>query len=139
MPRILVVDDSPTVRRIIRNELAPHGFELVDAHDGPDAIIKLIEFDVDLVTLDIDMPGLDGFETCRRIRELEQRLGRARNVPVIFVTALDTVAGRDKGFESGAKDFIVKPFVEGELFGGRQAHPVSRGGHEGGHGAGGGR
>ncbi len=117
--KILVVDDSAMVRIVIRKELEAGGLEVHEAVDGIDAINKLISIgNIDLVTLDIDMPKLNGYETCRRLRDekyakLFQTGGSI--LPVIFITGDDAAEGRLKGFEAGASDFFVQPFLSGEL------------------------
>jgi two-component system, cell cycle response regulator len=116
--KILVVDDSPTIRRIIRDELEDGGYIVEEAVDGFDALNRIPLFIPDLITLDVDMPELDGFETCRRIKDTFGQKGKAAGpdpVPVVFVTSSDTLEARQQGFAVGATDFITKPFLEGKL------------------------
>lgn len=117
--KILVVDDSAMVRMIIRRELESGGYRVFEAADGLDAIEQLMRLrDIDLITLDIDMPRLDGYETCRKLRSQDfvDFLGSANPViPVVFITSNDTIEGRLRGFEAGASDFITKPFLSGQL------------------------
>lgn len=118
--KILVVDDSPTLRAIIRSELEEGGYEVVEATNGIEALTRATVSPAPaLITLDIEMPKLNGFETCRRLRDpryarffTDNKDGR---IPVIFVTSNDTLADRQQGFELGAADFITKPFERGEL------------------------
>ncbi len=118
--KILVVDDTQTIRMIIKKELESDGYEVVEAENGVEAL-KIIETATppDLVTLDIEMPFLNGFETCKKLYSgnYTQYFGHLKNarVPVIFITSNDTFEDREKGFELGATDFITKPFVEGEI------------------------
>ena len=116
---ILVVDDSSVIRKIIRRELKDSDYLIADAIDGESALRLATQSRVDLVTLDIEMPGMDGFETCRRLHS-EQNAPfflhiKNRKVPVIFVTGKDNLEDRKKGFKLGAADFITKPFARGDL------------------------
>lgn len=115
--KILTVDDSAVARRLIRHDLEPAGYEVIEAGTGEDALDALVAHQPDLVTLDVHMPGIDGYETCRRIRALELMAdsNAAHGVPIVFVTADDTQAGRMEGFQAGAADFIVKPFLAGRV------------------------
>jgi two-component system, cell cycle response regulator len=118
--RILVVDDSPMVRMTIREELEEGGYEVIEAKNGLEALTKVaVASPPYLITLDIEMPKMNGFETCERLRG--ERYGRYfkhlkdRRAPVVFVTSCDTLDDRRKGFELGAADFVTKPFAKGEL------------------------
>ncbi len=120
--RILVVDDSVTVRKIIRGDLENGGYEVIEADDGDKALLEVANNNTpppDLITLDVDMPVLNGFETCRKLRGQDYAKFFSnyedRKVPVIFVTASDTLNDRKTGFELGAADFIAKPFMRGDL------------------------
>ena len=116
---ILVVDDSSVIRKIIRRELKDSDYLIADAVDGESALRLVTQSRVDLVTLDIEMPGMDGFETCRRLHSEQNALFflhiKNRKVPVIFVTGKDNLEDRKKGFKLGAADFITKPFARGDL------------------------
>ena len=118
--RVLVVDDSRMVRRVIRTELEEGGYEVVEAKDGLAGLERAVaDPQPDLITLDIEMPELDGFETLRRLREPELagrfvHLEHGR-LPVILVTACDSIEVRQKGFELAATDFIAKPFEAGDV------------------------
>jgi two-component system, cell cycle response regulator len=118
--KILVVDDSPMMRMAIREELEEGGYEIVEAGNGLEALTKVaVASPPHLITLDIEMPKLNGFQTCDRLRG--ERYARYfqqfedRRAPVIFITSCDTLEDRRKGFELGAADFITKPFGKGEL------------------------
>lgn len=117
--KILVVDDSPIIRTIIRKELEPGEYEIEEAVNGYEAIAKVSDFQPDLITLDVEMPRLGGFETCRKLREEHYSCFfshcQDNVVPVIFVTSHDNIKDRKKGFELGAMDFIIKPFNKGML------------------------
>ena len=113
--KILIVDDSPIVRKIIRKELEEGGYIVDEVEDGFEAIVySSMHSPPDLITLDIEMPGLNGFETCKKLQE--QRYSKnTKRPPVIFVTGKDTLEDRKKGYTLGASDFITKPFEEGDI------------------------
>ncbi len=117
--RVLIVEDSGVTRRIIRRELEPGGFELFDAADGEQALDLARRHKPHLITLDVDMPHLDGYQTCAQLRTLrfesEEEPGTQRRVPVVFVTSDESAECRAKGFEAGATDFFLKPFKQGAL------------------------
>jgi diguanylate cyclase (GGDEF)-like protein len=102
---ILLVDDSPTDLRVLFNCLTDAGFTVLMAQDGESAIHKARDARPDVILLDIIMPGIDGFETCRRLKAHQS----TRNIPVIFMTALSQTAVSVKGFQLGAVDYIIKP------------------------------
>jgi signal transduction histidine kinase len=108
---ILVVDDEPANRELLEAILAPDGFEIVLAEDGEQALAIVAARKVDLVVLDVLMPGIDGIETCRRIRN---QLGK-RHLPIVFATALHDRDARIRGKAAGADDFLTKPIDELEL------------------------
>lgn len=118
---IMVVDDSSTIRKIIQKELAKADYEVLLARSGMEAMAMLEWTDPlpDLITLDIDMPKMSGFEVCARIREAaeagDERKKRIGQVPIVFVSANDTVSNREKGYELGVIDFISKPFTAGRM------------------------
>ena len=105
-PRVLIVDDTPDNLHLLAAVLADD-YDVLVATDGQSALERVHgEPLLDLVLLDVHMPGLDGYEVCRRIRE-----GAAsRHLPVIFVTAADDAQAQTRGFALGAVDFIVRPF-----------------------------
>lgn len=117
--RILIVDDSPITRKIIKLELSRGGYDFLDAGDGEEALKLAIAEKPDLITLDVDMPKLDGYETCKKIRDIEMESAPTnvarKRIPIIFITANDSPEGREKGFQVGATDFITKPFARGDL------------------------
>lgn len=106
--RILVVDDEPDVRGVVREVLERAGFSVVDAADGQAALRALYAERPDLVMLDVSMPVLDGWETLARIRELS-------DVPVIMLTARGAELERVRGLAAGADDYVTKPFGRQEL------------------------
>lgn len=110
-PKICIADDEPRGRQLLQDLLAPEGYQLVHACDGEEAIATVLLEQPDLVILDVMMPGLNGFEVCRRIRSHEQ----VRQVPVMLLTALDDRRSRLQGLEAGADDFLTKPVDSVEL------------------------
>jgi len=108
MKKILVVDDEEKIRKMISDYLDAVGYETVTASDGIDAITQTVVEKPDLIILDIMMPGLDGFDCTRRIREKSP-------VPIIMVTAKAEEADKLIGLEVGADDYLVKPFSLKEL------------------------
>jgi len=117
--KVLLVDDSRVCRAMYRKELEKGGFEVIEAQDGLEALSKVQETAVDLVVLDIEMPNMNGYEVCERLRseEFATRFYQNREglLPVIFVTSNRSLEGRVKGFNKGASDFITKGFQPGAL------------------------
>ncbi|MBW7882831.1 MAG: response regulator [Caldilineaceae bacterium] len=108
---ILVVDDAPAGRETMEALLYSPSYELHFASNGPEALSLASKKRPDLILLDVMMPGMDGFEVCRRLR-LDPDLAE---IPVILVTALDDRNSRLQGIDAGADDFITKPFDSAEL------------------------
>jgi len=106
--RILVVDDDPEIVSFVKRGLIYDGYDVDTAADGTEALAKAREVEPDLVILDIMMPGLDGIEVSRRLRQ-------AGDVPILLLTAKDTIADKVAGLDSGADDYLVKPFSFDEL------------------------
>src|ERR687885_3034362 len=102
---IVIVDDKPTNLGVLFDLLTDSGFKVLVAQDGESAIQKVEYAHPDLILLDVKMPGIDGFETCRRLKANES----TQDIPVIFITALSQTAVVVKGFQLGAVDFIIKP------------------------------
>ena len=109
--RILCVDDERLNRAIVRDMLDSTNFLVLEAENGEEALKILEDHVIDIILLDINMPGIDGFEVCRRIKTNEH----LRHIPVIMVTALSAIEDRIKGIEAGAEDYINKPFNEAEV------------------------
>jgi two-component system sensor histidine kinase/response regulator len=105
-PVILCVDDIAANLELLESILVPRGYVVVSATNGNDALLKLRGQTIDLVLLDVMMPGMDGFEVCRQIKA-DQGL---RNIPVILITALTAKEDRIRGIEAGAEEFLSKPF-----------------------------
>jgi response regulator RpfG family c-di-GMP phosphodiesterase len=110
-PRILCVDDEPLNISLLEALLAPRGYDVVSAANGPLALETIRSEQIDICLLDVMMPGMDGFEVCRRIKSDEDH----SNIPVIMITALADRENRIRGIEAGAEDFISKPFDAGEV------------------------
>ena len=106
---ILIVDDDPRITDLLRRVLAYEGYSIASAASGSEALNRSLERPPDLVVLDIMLPGLDGLEVAQRLR------AAGDNVPILMLTARDTVADRVKGLETGADDYLVKPFAPEEL------------------------
>jgi putative two-component system response regulator len=110
-PVIVVVDDQVQNIELLEAHLVPHGYEIIRAVNGEDALDKLSGNQIDLILLDIMMPGMDGFEVTRRVRQSKKN----HLLPVILVTALWETEDRIKGIEAGCDDFISKPIDKLEL------------------------
>ncbi|RXT13922.1 response regulator transcription factor [Ammoniphilus sp. CFH 90114] len=106
--RILVVDDDQKIGVMLKRALDYEGYEVTVVHSGEDALLLLLEKPFDLVILDIMLPGLDGWAVCQEIRVNS-------SIPIIMLTAKDEVEQRVKGLDSGADDYVVKPFALDEL------------------------
>jgi CheY-like chemotaxis protein len=110
-PVILVVDDQPRNIELLEAYLVPQGYEILKAANGEEALEKLDGNQIDLILLDVMMPGMDGFEVIRRVRQDTAQ----RQLPIILVTALRETEDRVKGIEAGCDDFISKPVDKMEL------------------------
>jgi len=107
-PRILVVDDEPTIRNVLASYLRHEGYEAITAEDGPSAVAADEQHDPDLLVLDVLMPGYDGLQVMARVRH-------RRAVPIILLTARGEEADRIGGLRLGADDYVVKPFSPREV------------------------
>lgn len=108
MAKILIVEDEMKIARFLELELKHEGYEVLVAGDGRQGLEKALKENVDLVILDIMLPGLSGIEVCRRIRMESQ-------VPIIMLTAKDDVTDKVAGLDTGADDYMTKPFAIEEL------------------------
>ena len=106
--RILVVDDDPQIRRVLKVTLSGEGFEVDDAKDGESALAKVRALRFDLVLLDINMPGLSGVDVCRTIRTSSE-------IAIIMLTVRDSEADTVQALDAGADDYVAKPFKPSEL------------------------
>jgi DNA-binding response OmpR family regulator len=113
--KILVIDDEETTVQLISLLLERKGFEVIKAYRAEDGLRKAYRNHPDLILLDIMMPSMDGWEVCRRLRELS-------DVPIIFLTARSDIKDVVKGLEMGADDYVVKPYDNDELIARIKAH-----------------
>jgi DNA-binding response OmpR family regulator len=107
--RVLVVEDHPKMQALLRRGLQEGGYAVDAVSDGPSALHQATEAVYDAIILDVMLPGFDGFEVLRRLRDAE------RWTPVLMLTARDAVADRVRGLDGGADDYLVKPFAFSEL------------------------
>lgn len=105
---ILVVDDEERIRRLLRMYLEREGYVIDEAADGVEALQKALETDYDLIILDLMLPGMDGIDVCRKLRE-------RKATPVLMLTARGEETSRVEGFEAGTDDYVVKPFSPREV------------------------
>ena len=108
MAKILIIEDELKIARFLELELKHEGYEVLICGDGRNGLNKALNEDVDLIILDIMLPGLNGIEVCRRIRLKSQ-------VPIIMLTAKDDVSDKVAGLDTGADDYMTKPFAIEEL------------------------
>lgn len=108
MAKILVVEDEPDIADFVRRGLVLKGYEVAVAPTGEEGLDSAREFSPDLVILDLMLPGMDGIEVCRLLR-------RENDLPIIMLTARDSVVDKVDGLDAGADDYITKPFVFDEL------------------------
>ena len=106
--RILIVEDEKRIARFLQIELEHEGFETEREENGRRAFERIVQEDYDLVLLDVMLPGMDGMEVCRRVREIS-------NLPIIMLTAKDDIEDKVMGLDIGADDYITKPFAMEEL------------------------
>ena len=109
---ILIIDDTPLNLGVVVGYLESYGFGIRIARNGETAIKRVRYAPPDLILLDILMPGMDGFETCRRLKAIKA----AKEIPIIFMTSLSNVEDKVKGFEAGAVDYVTKPLNQEEVF-----------------------
>ncbi len=119
---ILVVDDDPDNLGVLFEYLSDEGFKVLLIQSSENALVQAERNHPDIILLDILMPGMDGFETCKRLKSSEQ----TRAIPVIFMTALSDTLNKVRGFQSGAVDYITKPFQQAEVLARVNAHLTIR-------------
>ena len=122
MQTILIVDDTPANLGVLVETLGDAGYHLMVAEDGEEALAQTEQTQPDLVLLDVMMPGIDGFETCRRFKAREA----TRDVPVLFMTALNETADKVKAFAAGGVDYITKPIEHEEALARVRTHLTLR-------------
>jgi two-component system KDP operon response regulator KdpE len=108
-PTILVVDDEPQIRRVMRTSLSTHGYAVIEARSGEEALEVMRKERPDLVLLDLNMPGIGGLRTCREIRDQS-------DVAIIMLTVRNTENDKVLALDAGADDYVAKPFSMDELF-----------------------
>ena len=106
--KILIIEDDPSIGKLLRRALLLEGYEARLVKNGLEGISAFHEENPDLIILDLMLPGIDGIEVCKRIRE-------DSDTPILMLTARDTVEDRVLGLDSGADDYVVKPFSPPEL------------------------
>lgn len=109
MKKILVVEDEKNISQIIRDALEDAGYIVTAARDGKSALELALSYDIDLIILDLMLPGIDGFDICRKIRK------KNLSVPIIMLTAKTAEADKISGLDLGADDYMTKPFSVKEL------------------------
>ena len=118
--KILVIDDSKTIRRTAETLLAKEGCQVFTAENGFDALSKIADHHPDLIFVDIMMPRLDGYQTCSLIKHNRE----FRNTPVIMLSSKDGLFDRARGRLVGSEQYLTKPFTKDELLGAIQRHVV---------------
>lgn len=111
IPNVLVVDDGQTNRILLAAQLRPLGYNVISAASGQEALSIVKKHKINLILLDVMMPGMDGYEVCRRLKKSSV----TRLIPIIMITALDDSESKVKGIEAGADDFLTKPPMREEL------------------------
>jgi two-component system response regulator CpxR len=106
--RALVIDDDRLICQLLAEYLAPHGYDVVSAHSGPDGAVRALSGEIDVVILDVMLPGMNGFEVLRKIRARS-------DVPVLMLTARGSEEERIGGLDTGADDYVPKTFSHREL------------------------
>jgi CheY-like chemotaxis protein len=111
LPLILVADDDPVIVRLLQVNFKLDGYDVETAAHGEEALTKAVELKPSLILLDVMMPGLDGWEVARRLKED----GQTRGIPVFFLSARAQEEDRRRGLELGVAEYVTKPFDPGEL------------------------
>src|SRR5688572_12162289 len=119
---ILIVDDTPANLGVLVETLGAAGYKLMVAEDGEEALAQTFQTQPDLILLDVMMPGIDGFETCLRLKARDA----TRDVPVLFMTALNETADKVKAFAAGGVDYITKPIEHEEALARVRTHLTLR-------------
>ena len=117
-PKVLLVEDEPAQREILAYNLEAEGFDVAKAENGDDALLLFDEVDPDLILLDWMLPGVSGIEVCRRLKSHPKK----RGVPVIMISARTEEVDRVRGLETGADDYVVKPYSVIELMARVRSH-----------------
>ena len=120
--KVLVIDDSKTIRRTAETLLAKEGCEVFTAIDGFDALAKIADHQPDLIFVDIMMPRLDGYQTCALIK----KSGKHKSTPVIMLSSKDSLFDRARGRMVGSDEYLTKPFTKESLLKAVEAHLAQR-------------
>ncbi len=116
--KVMIVDDSKTIRRTAESLLKREGFEVATASDGFEALSKIVEFQPDIIFIDIMMPRLDGYQTCSLIKNNQN----FKSKPVIMLSSKDSIFDKAKGRIVGSQDYVTKPFSREDLIDAIQEH-----------------
>ena len=116
--KVMVIDDSKTIRKTAENLLSKQGYEVYTAVDGYDALAKIAEHEPDIIFVDILMPRLDGYQTCALIKHNR----RFRKIPVIMLSSKDGIFDKAKGKIVGSEQYLTKPFTRDDLLGAIEQH-----------------
>ena len=108
MKKILIIEDESNISDFVKMELEYEGYEAEISEDGKEGLIKALREDYDLIVLDLMLPGISGLEVCRRLK-------KEKDIPVIMLSAKDSVMDKVAGLQIGADDYIAKPFAIEEL------------------------
>ncbi len=121
--KILVIDDSKTIRRTAETLLKKEGCDVITANDGFEALSKIADYNPDIIFVDIMMPRLDGYQTCALIKHNQ----KFRNTPVIMLSSKDGLFDRARGRIVGSEEYLTKPFTREELLGAIKRHVIEAG------------
>ncbi|GAB4298215.1 response regulator [Sulfurivermis fontis] len=116
--KVLVIDDSKTIRRTAETLLKKEGCDVITANDGFEALSKIADYNPDIIFVDIMMPRLDGYQTCALIKHNQ----KFRNTPVIMLSSKDGLFDRARGRIVGSEEYLTKPFTREELLGAIKRH-----------------
>ncbi len=116
--RVMVIDDSKTIRKTAEALLKNHGYEVITAVDGYDALSKIAEHEPNIIFVDILMPRLDGYQTCALIKHNK----RFKQTPVIMLSSKDGIFDKAKGRVVGSEQYLTKPFTRDDLLGAIRQH-----------------
>ncbi len=119
--KVMVIDDSKTIRRTAETLLKKEGCEVITANDGFEALAKIADHNPDIIFVDIMMPRLDGYQTCALIKHNQN----FKNTPVIMLSSKDGLFDRARGRIVGSEQYLTKPFTKEELLGAIEAHVLS--------------
>ncbi|WP_018861259.1 MULTISPECIES: PleD family two-component system response regulator [unclassified Thioalkalivibrio] len=111
--KVMVIDDSKTIRRTAESLLQKHGADVITAVDGFEALSKVVNSNPDIIFIDVMMPRLDGYQTCALIKNNK----RFRATPIIMLSSKDSVFDKAKGRVVGSEDYLTKPFTRDDLLG----------------------